>query len=97
MVRRTVEKQELALMNKDKMHQKNTPLLRVIIAEVLKQSLSDRDELVSMLDIPEWDSLAHVQIIVAIEKRFSVEANIALVEAQSLFALTRALEELQDR
>ena len=37
--------------------------------------------------IPAWDSMAQVQIVVAIEAGFNIEADAALLQAQSLVAL----------
>ena len=34
-----------------------------------------------------WDSMAQVQIVVAIESEFQIEADVALIEAQTLDAL----------
>lgn len=71
-----------------------TDELRTIISSILQRGLPKDDNLVSMIGIPEWDSMAHVQIVVAIEKRFGVEADLALVEAQDLLSLDRALANL---
>lgn len=37
--------------------------------------------------IPAWDSLAQVQIVVAIESEFGIEADTTLIEAQTLVSL----------
>lgn len=37
--------------------------------------------------IPAWDSLAQVQIVVAIEFEFGIEADTALIEAQTFASL----------
>jgi acyl carrier protein len=35
----------------------------------------------SAKDVPEWDSLVHISLIVAVEKRFSVHFRVGEVEA----------------
>jgi acyl carrier protein len=49
----------------------------------------------AMQNIAEWDSMAHVEIVVELEKRFGFEADAALVEAQSLSDLVAAVGALQ--
>ena len=44
--------------------------IRKIIAEVLSVDEDTIDEETTIGDIPEWDSLSHIQIISAIEKEF---------------------------
>ena len=72
----------------------NTDILRQIIASTLASSLPQADEDVSMQKLSAWDSMAQVQIVVAIEKQFNVEADASLVEAQSLTEIELALHKL---
>lgn len=56
---------------------------RVKVFEVLQgifQDVLDNDDLVitdqsSALEIEEWDSLAQIQLVVAIEKKFNIKFN----------------------
>jgi acyl carrier protein len=49
----------------------------------------------TMQNVSEWDSMAHVEIVVTLERCFGIEADADLVEAQSLFELVTAVEVLQ--
>ncbi len=44
--------------------------VKEIIAKVLEVKVEDINEDTAIGDIPEWDSLSHIQIISAIEKEF---------------------------
>ncbi len=44
--------------------------VKELIASVLKVSVDDIEEDTAIGDIPEWDSLHHLQIIAEIEKAF---------------------------
>lgn len=44
-----------------------------IIANNLKVSVSDLNEDTAIGDLPEWDSLHHLQIIAAIEKKYGFQ------------------------
>ena len=44
--------------------------VKEIIAKVLEVKAEDINEDTAIGDIPEWDSLSHIQIISAIEKEF---------------------------
>ena len=44
--------------------------VKEIIAKVLEVKVEDISEDTAIGDIPEWDSLSHIQIISAIEKEF---------------------------
>ena len=44
--------------------------VKEIIAKVLEVKTEDINEDTAIGDIPEWDSLSHIQIISAIEKEF---------------------------
>ena len=44
--------------------------VKEIIAKILEVKAEDINEDTAIGDIPEWDSLSHIQIISAIEKEF---------------------------
>ena len=44
--------------------------VKEIIAKVLEVKVEDINKDTAIGDIPEWDSLSHIQIISAIEKEF---------------------------
>jgi acyl carrier protein len=46
-----------------------------IIAEILKVSIAEAKENSSMYDVSEWDSLTHMNLIVAIENEFNIEIS----------------------
>tara|TARA_X000000950_G_scaffold289321_1_gene411953 strand:+ start:8772 stop:8993 length:222 start_codon:yes stop_codon:yes gene_type:complete len=53
--------------------------IKELIAEVLKVSIDVIDNELAIGDIPEWDSLAHMQIIAAIESNFDIVLDIEQV------------------
>lgn len=68
------------------------------IIEVLAQRFPDAAGLAlgefSMQSIADWDSMAHVEIVVTLERLFGIEADAALVEAQSAGELVAAVDAL---
>ncbi len=44
--------------------------VKEIIAKVLEVEVSEINDDTAIGDIPEWDSLSHIQIVSAIEKEF---------------------------
>lgn len=49
--------------------------LNEIFRDVLENEDIQLDDTTTANDIEEWDSLAHIQLIVAIEKKFSIRFN----------------------
>jgi len=64
------------------------------IAEELKVETSILDEDTGVGDIPEWDSLANIRLILSIEKKFkiSIDAEDAL-EIETIIDLIDFLQE----
>ena len=50
--------------------------IKKIIAENLDVGVDTINEDLGVGDIPEWDSLAHVRIIIALEKEFEIKLDI---------------------
>ena len=50
--------------------------IKQIIAEILKVPVESISEELAVGDIPEWDSLAHVRIIVALEAALDIDLDI---------------------
>jgi acyl carrier protein len=72
--------------------------IRKILNDQFDTILPSNHDEVTMNTIPEWDSMAQVQIVVAIESEFGIEADAALIEAQALVALVGVVrEKLQTR
>jgi acyl carrier protein len=66
-----------------------------ILLERFPTSASLEPDAWAMQNVSEWDSMAHVEIVVTLERCFGIEADAALVEAQNLFELVVAVEALQ--
>jgi acyl carrier protein len=64
-------------------HQELYAEISPIAAQVLQ--IPEFDSSVNMNSTPEWDSLAHVQLLSAIEKKFGIE-----ISADEAFKLTSA-------
>jgi len=65
--------------------------IRKILEEQLEVKLAEDAGAVTMEAIPAWDSMAQVQVLVAIEREFGVEVDAELIGAQSLTALVEAI------
>ena len=50
--------------------------IRRVVIEILKIKESDYSEELTAGDIPEWDSIAHVNLLMAIEREFSVAFDV---------------------
>lgn len=61
--------------------------IRKILTEQLSTALPSCREAVLMDAISTWDSMAQVQIVVALEADFNIEADADLLQAQSLVSL----------
>jgi acyl carrier protein len=49
--------------------------VRSMIAEVLHAPLEDVKNDLSFGDLPQWDSMGHMDVMIALEERFGVEVN----------------------
>lgn len=60
------------------MQSDNTELIdkiRHAIAEVLQVSLDEITSEITFGDIPQWDSMGHMEVMLALEERFGVAVN----------------------
>jgi acyl carrier protein len=75
------------------MHHLTEPRLEEIFRQVLHLG-SDAEVLdLRQEDMPDWDSLAHVSLLLAIENEFGVQVDTAdALELTSFDAVTRYLE-----
>ena len=70
------------------------PRLEEIFRYVFKLGPDADVTLVEQGDIPEWDSLAHVSLVLAIESEFGIHVDAAeSLELTSYEAVTRYLQE----
>lgn len=51
--------------------------LKTILAATLEQDIDELRDEMSASDFPDWDSLAHLNIVIAIEKEFGIRFAIA--------------------
>ena len=63
-----------------------------ILSKVLNKEIDGTADAISTTTIPEWDSVAQVQIVVALESEFGIEADTALIEAHNLNLLVKAVK-----
>ena len=65
-----------------------------LLSEVLQMSASDITDNLTMKDVDAWDSLKHMELIVALEQSFEVQLNFdEIVAMQSVSAIKRVLRE----
>ncbi|WCE29851.1 acyl carrier protein [Vibrio sp. SCSIO 43137] len=55
---------------------KTKAAVKALIADILKVSVEKIDDELAIGDIPEWDSLAHMRIIAALESELGVVLDI---------------------
>ena len=69
------------------------PRLEEIFRQVLQLGSGRDVSELEQSDVPEWDSLAHVSLILAIEEEFGVQVDAAdAIELTSYDAVARFLE-----
>ncbi|MFO0900434.1 MAG: acyl carrier protein [Pirellulales bacterium] len=51
--------------------------LKQVVLDVLKIDPSQYDEDLAAGDLPEWDSIGHVNLLMAVEKEFDVAFDVA--------------------
>ena len=67
--------------------------VKAIVIDQLKIKEADFSMELSVGDIPEWDSAAHVQLIMAIEDGFGVELDISdTIEIEDVFDIVTVLK-----
>ncbi|HJT26306.1 MAG TPA: acyl carrier protein [Pyrinomonadaceae bacterium] len=65
-----------------------------LLSEVLQMPASDIKDDLTMKDVDAWDSLKHMELIVALEQGFEVQLSFdEIVAMQSVSAIKRVLRE----
>lgn len=68
-----------------------------IIAKILEVDNNEVEMDTAIGDLPEWDSLHHLQIIASLEKEFGIKYNavdlVELEDVSDLIALTKEMTE----
>lgn len=65
-----------------------------LLSEVLQMPASDITDDLTMKDVGAWDSLKHMELIVALEQSFEVQLSFdEIVAMQSVSAIKRVLRE----
>ena len=65
-----------------------------LLSEVLQMPASDITDDLTMKDVDAWDSLKHMELIVALEQGFEVQLSFdEIVAMQSVSAIKRVLRE----
>jgi acyl carrier protein len=68
--------------------------VRDVLAKVLEQDPGSIDDSTEQSHVPEWDSLRHLELVMALEHEFGVSFSMETVpELTSFVAIKRALEE----
>ena len=75
------------------MNQTTTNQIREVLAGVLRVALADVPANLQFGDLPQWDSMGHMEVMVALEKQFGVEVNAdTITELVSIPAISAYLE-----
>ncbi|NJM30723.1 MAG: acyl carrier protein [Rhizobiales bacterium] len=67
---------------------------RKVLIERFPEAAALHPDSLAMENVAEWDSMAQVEVVVALELLFGIEADTRLVEARSLCELAAAVETL---
>lgn len=68
-----------------------------IIASVLEVDVCDIEMDTAIGDLPEWDSIHHLQIIAELEKVYNIKFNVSdLAELEDVSDLTSLVEEMKE-
>lgn len=71
-----------------------TKQIKSLLAEALHATTEDIKDDLSFGDLPQWDSMGHMDVMVALEERFGVEINADTITAlTSLPAIRTYLKE----
>jgi acyl carrier protein len=81
-------------MSPEPANQKLSNDLRSLFAEVFKVDSSKIDPLAQLGEWPAWDSMAHMDLMVALESRFGVEINADTIS--QLISFPAILEHLRN-
>ena len=65
--------------------------LNEVLAEVLRQPSSSLTDGMTMSDIETWDSLCHMELIVAIEKEFELQLSFEEIATMQSIGSIRSL------
>lgn len=60
-------------------------ILKKIFSDILKKDVSQINDSSSMNNLKEWDSMAHVRIIIEVEKKFQIKINFQEAEKMKTF------------
>ncbi len=67
--------------------------VRRLLAESLRADLSDIQLETQFGDLPQWDSMGHMEVLVALEKEYGVEISAeTITELVSVVAIVQHLE-----
>lgn len=64
--------------------------LKTLLAEALHAPLDDIKDDLSFGDLPQWDSMGHMDVMIALEERFGVEINADTIGALTSFPAIHA-------
>jgi acyl carrier protein len=68
--------------------------IRRLLADIFQQPLENIKEDLAFGDLPQWDSMGHMDVMIALEERFGVEINTdTITELTSLPAICTYLKE----
>lgn len=75
------------------MNQTTTNQIQELLAGVLRVELADVPADLQFGDLPQWDSMGHMEVMVALEKEFGVEVTAdTITELVSIPAISAYIE-----
>ncbi len=67
--------------------------MRILLAETLRVSQDEIGPQTEFGDLPQWDSMGHMEVMVALEKEFGIEINAdTITELVSIPAIISYIE-----
>lgn len=80
-------------LKKDMIQQSIPEIIEAIVVATLKMKPEDYSEDLGAGDVPEWDSMGHVTLLMAVEKHFHFAFDVSdAIEIETVSDLIKAVE-----
>lgn len=72
--------------------------VKQVFAELFEKELDEIENTLEMDDVKEWDSLMHIQLILALEKEFSIKFTTQqILDMKSIAAIIEIIQQKEEK